>query len=129
MSKHVLLAIFAAMAVTTTLLTSQSISGFLECGNCKSLQIVRDSCRWNFIKYTPSAYETYWTENIATLQDVVCEESNKQTAEVNEWIKQSSSNDAPHDFPTRIFSQFTFQNECTGQVSSSSQVVPTRPCV
>ena len=125
MSNNMLLAIFAAIAATTLLiavLAPQNISGFVECStgtaNRKSLPIVRDACRWNFVKYTPSAYEKYWTDNIATLQDNVCEESNKQLAEVNEWIKQSSSNDAPHDFPTSIFSQFTFQNECTGEVST-----------
>ena len=132
-TKNMRLATFATIAATTILIVvlapknmiaPQNISGFVECSNTgtsnptKRLQIVRDSCRWNFVKYTPSAYEKYWTDNIATLQANVCEESNKQIAEINEWIKQSSSNDSPHDFPTSIFSQFTFQNECTGEVST-----------
>lgn len=76
-----------------------------------------DICPWVFIEYTPSAYEKYWTDNIAALCRDACTESNKQLAEAEEWIRQSSSNDKPHDFPTNVFSYFKYRNDCTGEIS------------
>ena len=76
-----------------------------------------DICPWIFIEYTPSAYEKYWTDNIAALCRDACTESNKQLAEVEEWIRQASSNDKPHDFPTNVFSYFKYRNDCTGEIS------------
>lgn len=73
------------------------------------------SCEWKFISYTPSPYEQFWTENIASLQWDVCNQSNRQLAEVTEWIEHSRQSNAPHTFPARIFSYHSFRNPCTGE--------------
>lgn len=83
-----------------------------------SIQTNSDSCRWTFVKYTPSPYEQYWADNIASLKGDVCTESNKQRNEIDTWANLSSSNGAPRELPTSVFSLFTFQNECTGEVST-----------
>lgn len=72
-------------------------------------------CEWKFVRYTPSPYEQFWVQNIASLQVNVCKFSNRQLAEVTEWIEHSRQSDAPHAFPTQIFSHFVFQNQCTGE--------------
>ena len=69
-------------------------------------------CKWRFESYTPSPYEKYWTDNIEHLQKNVCEESNKQTREISTWMHTSKE-----EVPSDVFSFFTFQNECTGEVS------------
>ena len=97
--------------LTTTIATPQDIVAQIP------IPAFAESCQWKFIKYTPSAYEQYWTENVATLQHDVCAASNRQLEEVNEWTKQTSS-EAPHDFTTNIFSKFTFQNKCTGEITT-----------
>lgn len=70
------------------------------------------SCTWHFLNYTPSSYELYWTQNIERLQDSVCERSNLQSAQAYQWGKHTDS------WPTSIFSYFTFQNSCTGEIST-----------
>ena len=77
-----------------------------------------DVCMWKFVEYIPSGYEKYWTDNIATLFSDACTASNKQLAEVEEWIRQASSNDKPHDFPTNVFSYFKYRNNCTGELTT-----------
>jgi hypothetical protein len=72
-------------------------------------------CEWKFLSYTPSPYETFWVENIASLQVNVCKFSNRQLTQVTEWIEHSRQSDTPHAFPARIFSYFLFQNQCTGE--------------
>jgi hypothetical protein len=71
-------------------------------------------CHWIFIKYTPSEYELHWSENIKSLQNNVCSESNKQTSEINAWMAETTSDRTA--FPESVFSKFTFQNNCTGEI-------------
>lgn len=75
------------------------------------------ACHWAFVQYLPSPYESYWTQNIASLQTDVCTESNKQSAEIEGWMthaRLSSSN--PTELPGSIFSKFIFRNNCTGEI-------------
>jgi hypothetical protein len=74
--------------------------------------LVSVGCRWQFVSYTPSAYETYWTKNIATLQLDVCGESNKQISRIVPWMTHVFDKKG---LPESIFSKFLFQNNCTGE--------------
>ena len=80
-----------------------------------ALETPDSSCEWKFMSYTPSPYEQFWVENIASLQVNVCQHSNSQLAQVTEWIEHSRKSKTPHDLPARIFSYFSFQNQCTGE--------------
>lgn len=73
-------------------------------------------CHWKFVKFHPSPYERYWTENVVTLQNDVCAESNKQILEVEEWMAHAvTSANHQEDLPESVFSKFEFQNNCTGE--------------
>lgn len=80
-----------------------------------ALRTLDPHCEWKFVRYTPSPYEQFWVQNIASLQVNVCKFSNRQLTEVSEWIEHSRQSDTPHDFPTQIFSYFLFENQCTGE--------------
>ena len=70
-------------------------------------------CQWEFVNYTPSPYERYWTENIATLQSDICAESNKHIDQINQWIQYAGGSSA---LQTDVFSYFQFQNSCSGEI-------------
>lgn len=38
----------------------------------KQSSSIRDECHWYFLNYTPSTWESFWYENIKTLQEDVC---------------------------------------------------------
>ena len=65
-------------------------------------------CAWHFVSYTPSPYEAHWVEHIVSLQQNVCEASNQQQMEIDQWMH-------PERLEEGIFSQFIFQNNCTGE--------------
>jgi hypothetical protein len=80
---------------------------------------VRPDCQWEFASYTPSQYETYWVNNIQSLQDNVCTESNKQKHEIDVWLQYI------HDVNTgqnkllpdpEVFSFFTFESQKCGSL-------------
>ena len=75
-------------------------------------------CGWQFVEYIPSFYELYWTENIERLQSEVCVLSNLQTGEIQEWMTTLANQSSLQAFNPHIFSQFTFQNECTGELTT-----------
>ena len=70
---------------------------------------VAAACQWQFVKYSPSSYELYWTEDIEKLQTAVCEHSNLQPEKAYQWGVRTEHR------PTSIFSYFTFKNNCTGE--------------
>lgn len=110
-----LLAVICVYEVQT-MLHPRIVTGPVECESSRAVLPKNQTsrCRWLFVKYTPSPYEKYWTENIQFFQDNVCEFSNQKQKEVAVWIEQASS---PLPLPEHVFSHFTFQNECTGEVS------------
>lgn len=73
-------------------------------------------CEWRFVRYRPSKYELHWVENIRVLQGRVCEESNSQSVEAREWIRQAEENARGNSIlSSGIFSSLEFRNTCTGQ--------------
>lgn len=86
----------------------------------ESAQSTKTDCHWNFIEYRSSEYEKHWIDNIASLQDNVCAESNKQAHEIEEWMAHAKKSTAQRttDLPETIFSKFSFQNNCTGEMTT-----------
>jgi hypothetical protein len=76
-------------------------------------------CAWTFQTYIPSPWEMAWVDNVSQLQDRVCDESNNAVDRIEEWVSISlkNVNAPPPAFPLETFSQFIFQNNCTGAVS------------
>ncbi|CAF0901559.1 unnamed protein product [Adineta steineri] len=89
------------------------------------------NCHWYFLNYTPSAWESSWTDNIEKLQNIVCEtlanidNLNKSVLAVERLVElqkfgrnQTESNKQSSDiFLSRMFYQQKYINPITNKSS------------
>ncbi|CAF4038671.1 unnamed protein product, partial [Adineta steineri] len=86
------------------------------------------NCHWYFLKYTPSAWESSWANNIENLQNVVCEtladrnNLNKSVAAVERLMElqkfgrnHSESNKQSSDV---LLSRMFYQKECIDPITN-----------